>query len=138
MAQLAASVPIEITDTIANYPASARRAFLKLRDIVFSLAAERTEVGVLTESLKWGEPSYVPKRSRTGTPVRIAWKDKAPDSISLFVNCQTTLIQEWREIYGDTFEFVGNRELKLQVSGDWPEAELTHCVAMALTYFVRK
>lgn len=129
------ALPEETARAIASYPEAAKVRFTSLRDLIFQTAADHADIGPLTESLKWGEPSYAPKRARTGTAVRIAWKEKAPETISLFVNCQTSLVSDWRDLYQNELDLIGNRELRLPLDKSLPEAPLRHCVAMALTYF---
>lgn len=131
-------LPAHIIGAIAAYPEAAQARFTILRRLIFETADQHPEIGPLTESLKWGEPSYAPKRARTGTAVRIAWKEKAPEAISLFVNCQTSLVSDWRDLYENELNLIGNRELRLPLDKGLPEAPLRHCVAMALTYHLKK
>ncbi|MBR9834847.1 MAG: hypothetical protein GYB42_06590 [Alphaproteobacteria bacterium] len=58
--------------------------------------------------------------------------------IGLFVNCQTTLLDEWREHYSETLDLIGNREIRLPLGEPLPLEPLRHCIAMALTYKTRK
>ena len=127
-----------VEEVISTYPEPARRAFLTLRTLIFDIADRNPDIGALSETLKWGEPSYVPKKPRTGTAVRLAWTPKVADTISLFVNCQTSLIADWRALYEDQLCFVGNREVRLPLEGCLPDQTLRHCVEMALTYHLRK
>ncbi|MEL7040722.1 MAG: DUF1801 domain-containing protein [Pseudomonadota bacterium] len=131
------SPPPEVAAVFSHSPPAARGHLTQLRALILETAAAHPEIGPLTETLKWGEPSYLPKRSRTGTTIRLGW-DEAGQDIRLFVHCQTTLIQEWRDRYAPELTFVGNRELRLPTDTPLPIAALKHCVAMALTYHLRK
>ena len=53
------------------YPAAMRRRLLALRALVFDVAAKTEGVGRLTETLKWGQPSYLTEQTKSGTTVRI-------------------------------------------------------------------
>lgn len=132
------SLPDAVSSAIAGYPASAHARFLDIRALIFATAQSNTDIGAVTETLKWGEPSYAPDKPRTGTALRVAWKDKHPGQISLFVNCQTSLIERWREPFGDHLTFVGNREIALPLNAPLPINTLKSCITDALTYHLRK
>jgi hypothetical protein len=51
------------------YPPAVRTRLLALRELVFDVAATTPEVGRLTETLKWGQPSYLTAESGSGTLV---------------------------------------------------------------------
>ena len=120
----------EVRKKFDAYPAAARKKLLKLRGLIFEVA-ERETLGEVTETLKWGEPSYV---TRGGSALRIDWKPKHPDSYSIYFNCNTKLISTFREVYSDTFQYLGNREIRLSISGRTPERELKACISMSLRY----
>ena len=115
-----------VTTAMSGWPGPAQTKFSDLRQIAFQTAARFPETGGLTETLKWGEPSYAPAKPRTGTAVRIAWKPKAPNAISLFVNCQTSLIETWRDQI-PALTYVGNREIRLSLDEPVP-GEITSCM----------
>jgi hypothetical protein len=120
------------------YPAGLRAPLLNLRELILSTAAETEGVGKLTETLKWGEPAYLPVKPGIGTTVRINALKGSKDRYALFVNCQTTLVATFREHYADAFEFEGKRALILCAGKRVPEIALRHCIALALTYHARK
>ncbi len=103
---------------------------MRLRELILA-AAEEYEVGPVQESLKWGEPSY---RAEGGSAVRIDWKPKSPDKCFVFFQCQTRLIETFKEIYGDTFEYETNRAIVLDLSQKIPDQELRHCISLSLRY----
>ncbi len=111
-------------------PASARRSLRQLRSLILDTAAE-AGIERVEETLKWGEPSYLVKG---GSTIRIAWKPNTPDACYLFFNCNTRLVATFRELYGQTFVFAGNRALVFEQGRDIPTEELKHCVQLALTY----
>lgn len=120
------------------YPPALRAPLLKLRSIILETAAETDGVGKVVETLKWGEPAYLPAKPRVGTTVRINALKGTRDKYALFVNCQTTLIETYRERYGDQLAFEGNRAIVFSAGKKLPEKALKHCVALALTYHLRK
>ena len=129
-------LPSAISAAIDGYPEPARAQFMALRARLHEIAGAIAGTGGLTETLKWGEPSFAPVKGRVGTPVRLAWKAARPDAISLFVNCQTSLVETWRAQYPE-LEFVGNRELIIPLSGAIPP-DIAACMRDALTYHLRK
>lgn len=112
------------------FPADARQRLMEIRDLIYALA-ERENLGDVHETLKWGEPSYLVKR---GSTVRIAWKTKHPSAVSVFVNCNTILVETFRELFPDSLEFVGNREIRLPISRPIPSKDLEACILLALRY----
>lgn len=122
----------KIDDTIATWPAPAQKAAQSLRDMV-QQTAQDAEVGPLTETLKWGEPSFLTEASKAGTTIRLAWKSKKPDVLQVLVHCQTSLIDDWRGRFPD-LAFDGNRALLLPLDAPLPQDELRLCLHAALTY----
>ncbi|EGQ7810892.1 DUF1801 domain-containing protein [Vibrio parahaemolyticus] len=123
-----------VKDRFDEYPDNARVRLAELRNLVFQVASE-LELGEVDETLKWGEPSYSVK---TGSPLRMDWKLKSPNSCYLFFNCQTKLIDTFRELYSDELVFQGNRAIVLSLSKPLPETVIKSCLELALTYHQRK
>ncbi|MGI9487155.1 MAG: DUF1801 domain-containing protein [Geminicoccaceae bacterium] len=111
---------------------------MQLRDLILEVAASTPGVGPLEETLKWGQPSFLTSVSKSGTTIRIDQLSKTDDRPALFVSCQTDLIATFKEIYPESFSFQGRRAIILNADGRWPEEELRHCIALALTYKVGK
>ena len=120
----------EVKEKFNNYPVHIKPLMLQLRELVFSVA-EELNLGEVEETLKWGEPSY---RVKSGSPLRMDWKEKSPDHYSLFFNCQTILVETFRELYSHVLTFEGNREIVLKVNEALPENEIRHCIELAMTY----
>ncbi len=129
--------PKPVADVFAQAPPSARPALDEVRALIFETAAGLPEVGPLTETLKWGQPSYLTEKSKSGTTIRLGW-DGEGSAISLFVHCQTKVAEQWRTQYAGTLDIIGDRELRLPLSSPLPTDPLAHCIAMALTYHSRK
>ena len=108
----------------------------ELRRLVYAAAGETPGVGELAETLKWGEPSYAPKRPRIGSPVRLA--ARSGGEVAMYFICHTHLVARFREIYPHCFAFEGDRALIFWPGAALPGPELRHCIAMALTFHLRR
>ncbi len=120
----------DVSETFNRYPENIQDKLLSLRQIIFETASE---IGIvdLEEALKWGEPSYITKK---GSTLRIAWRKSFPNEYGIFFHCKTTLIDTFKEIYGDQFRFEGNRAILFDVNDAIPVDALKHCIALSLTY----
>ncbi len=116
------------------YPASMRARLMALRQLILDTAARTPGVGVLEETLKWGEPAYLTSQSKSGSTVRIAYSPKRPSQYAVYFNCQTTLVDTFRTMFPNDFQFEGNRALVFERDGSLPKKELAWCIAAALTY----
>ena len=119
--------PIEAA--FAAMPAAQLPALRQARGVILA-EADRLGVGPLTETLKWGQPAYLTQASKSGTTIRLGLQDEVA---ALFVHCQTTIIEDARQLYGGVATFCGNRSLLLD--GD-PRAAV-HVICAALTYHRR-
>jgi hypothetical protein len=131
-------VSAEVAAHFAAYPSAVRRKMLALRSLVFSTAARTPGVGELQETLKWGEPAYVTAATRSGTTVRMDWKSRYPGQYAMYFHCQTGLVESFRQLFPDDFEFEGNRALVLRLTDEAPMDALAVCIEAALTYHARK
>lgn len=120
----------EIKEKFATYPAEAQRQLEVVRHLIFSVAKENS-LGAVEETLKWGEASYLVKG---GTTVRMDWKPKDPGVIKVYFHCQTKLIETFREIYRNEFEYEGKRAIVIPLDAVIKEGPLGHCLQMALKY----
>ena len=119
-----------IQSVFDSYPHHVTRKLLEIRELIYEVARE-DGINQLEETLKWGEPSYI---AQSGSTIRIDWKSKHADRYFLFFNCKTTLIETFKEVYGDTFVFEGNRAIVLCLDQTAPKKELKHCLSMSLNY----
>ena len=113
-----------------TYPESIAAVLHEIRDLIFQVAAQ-DGITTVEETLKWGEPSYI---SKTGSTIRFDYKPKAPDQYCVYFNCKTKLIDTFKELYGDTFVYQGNRALVFELEQALPNKELAHCLSLALRY----
>lgn len=121
----------EVADVFSNYPKRMHQKLLFLRQLIIDTASATEGVGKLEETLKWGEPSYLTKR---GSTIRLGWKEARPTEYAIFFHCNTNLVDTFKELYRGTFKFEGNRAIVFHERDDIPVDELTHCIAMSLSY----
>lgn len=118
-----------------SYPSRARSGLLHLRRLIFEMAAELDGVGPIEETLKWGQPAYLTSTTGSGSTVRVAPTRQPSDhDYGMFFICTTNLVATFKRMFGDVFDYDGDRALLFRVGGDLPTAELKECIAMALTY----
>lgn len=132
------TLPPPVQEKFDSYPDRVRAEMIALRQLILRTAEQTAEVGELEECLKWGEPSFLPRRRGVGSTVRMDWKPSRPEEYALYFNCQTSLISTFRTLYADRLAFGGNRSIILRCAEPLPEDELSHCIALALTYHLRK
>ena len=110
---------------------------LALRRLILDTASKTTGVGELEETLKWGQPSYLTRETKSGSTIRID-RVKSSDQVAMYFHCQTDLVATFRELYPNELSTAGNRAVIIGADDEIPEAALRHCVALALTYHLRK
>ena len=114
-----------------NYPDFVKDKMQFLRALVIETAEETEGISNLEETLKWGEPSFITKN---GSTLRMDWKDKHPNQYALYFNCSTRLIDTFRLVFSDVFQFEGNRAIVFQLNEKIPIEELKTCIKATLTY----
>ena len=119
-----------------TYPAAIRQHCLLLRQLIFDTAADYPAIGPIEETLRWGEPSYMPSKTNSGSMIRIHHYQSKPFDFALYFLCQTTLVDTFRELYPDTFRFGGNRSLEFMLTDILPLDEIKACIRMALMYYL--
>ena len=118
-------------------PAPVKTKLLALRRLILETARSTKGVGRIEEALKWGQPSYLTAETGSGSTIRIDRVKSADNQVAVFFHCQTDLVDTFRELY-PKLSYSGNRAILLDADAKLPEAELRHCVALALTYHLRK
>ncbi len=135
------AVPRHIDPRVAavfdNYPPKVRAKLLRLRKLILDTAAITDGVGPITETLKWGEPAYLTEVTKSGSTIRLGWKPKSPNQLSIYFNCNTTLVDTFRSLFPE-LEYEGNRAIVFAATDKLPQDDLCECFAAALTYHKRK
>lgn len=127
-----------VDNVIKSYPAHAQKYARELRTLIMETARQDSRIGPLTETLKWQEPAYLTEATKSGTTLRFDWKEKHPDKIGLFVNCKTSLITSFRDIFSDALKFEGTRAIWLEINKPLPRHILAICIGKTLTYHLDK
>src|ERR1700704_6829336 len=112
-----------VASVFKAYPSGLRAKLMALRELVFDTAAKTTGVGRLTETLKWGQPSYLTEETGSGTTVRID-RLKADNGYAVYFHCQSGLVDQFRELYPDTFKYQGKRAIVFKADDRVPAREL--------------
>lgn len=124
-----------VPEIYQGYAEPLRRELLALRDLILSAATETDGVGQIEETLKWGQPSFLTSKPKSGSTIRMDAINE--NSYALYFICHTHLVESFKELYPDTFTYQGNRALVFETGQPLPVAELKHCIAMALTYHLK-
>ena len=131
MTEMMEIVNPDVSRVFESYPESMRGKLLRLRKIVLDTASETEGVDAVVETIKWGESSYITKG---GSTVRIGWKEKTPGQYAIYFNCNSSLVETFKAVYGEVFAFDGKWAIVFGVEDELPIAELKHCISLALTY----
>lgn len=115
----------------ANYPDAVRNKMMVLRELVIESAEEIDGITNLEETLKWGEPSYLTKN---GSTIRMDWKSKSPNQYAMYFKCTSRLVETFKMVFTDTFDFKGKRAIVFNMDDKIPRKELKSCIKAALTY----
>lgn len=132
----APAVPALVEAALADYPDATRDRVLQLREVLWEVVAAEPAIGVVEESLKWGQPSYRPATAGTGTTVRID-RVSGSDDVAVFTPCSTSLVAEFRAAHGSIATYDGKRGVIVPAEGEIPLAALRDHMREALLYFQR-
>jgi Domain of unknown function (DU1801) len=127
----------DVAAVFASYPEPIRIRLLELRALIFEVAKKTASVGLLEETLRWKQPSYLTP-SKSGSLVRIDQVKDSLDSYAMFFHCQTDLIETFRGLYENDFSFQGNRCIVFNTNHEIATEKLEHCLRLALTYHQTK
>jgi len=122
----------EVAAAFFAFPKTVRAQLMFLRELIFTTAAKIPEVGELDEVLRWGEPSYLTSKSKTGSLIRMG--SKSPDQYAMYFHCQTNLIAAFKKLYPTEFNYQGNRAIIFSIDEKVHKNKLRHCISLALTY----
>jgi hypothetical protein len=73
-----------------RYPKKMKQKLMRLRELIFDVAAKTKDVGQLEETLKWGEPVYLTSQTKSGSLIRIDAKKTDPSKYAMYFHCQTS------------------------------------------------
>ena len=81
-----------VKEKFASYPEDIAILLFNIRKLIYSVA-EQDNIFELSETLKWGEPSYI---SKIGSAIRFDWKPKDADQYGIYFNCKTSLVDTFK------------------------------------------
>ncbi|MEO1056065.1 MAG: DUF1801 domain-containing protein [Actinomycetota bacterium] len=119
-AEWLAAVPSELTGLVE-----------RLRNLIYRVAFD-VDAWPLVEELKWGQPSYRSPHGNESTPVRLGLT--AGDDVALLTHCQSSVVPEFRAVFGERFRFEGDRAVLVSDADAGHIDELADFVGRALTY----
>ena len=127
----------DVSQKLAAYPRALSERLCALRALILDIATSSLAIGTVDESLKWGQASFATTAPKSGTPIRMDG-DAERGTYSVYVSCSTDIIESFRDLHPDLFEYHGNREIRLCLSDPLPVAELTLFLTAALRYYLDK
>ncbi len=135
---LMSPAPIEnpaVEAVFTSYPEQVRAGLLALRELIMETADATDGVGAIEETLKWGQPSYLTSETGSGSTIRVAPAGaRSGFDYAMYFICSTSLVNVFESLFGDAFNYEGNRALMFSLVDEVPVDELRQCVRMALTY----
>lgn len=132
------AIPDNVNKVFESYPANARQRLLEIRELIFKHASADESIGELTETLKWGEPAYLTEQSGSGSTIRLGYKDKQPDKVAIYFNCQTTIVKHIQQRFDGLFECVDNRAVLIPLEDPLRRDALSDCIDISLKYHLNK
>ncbi len=131
MSKLIITTSPEFEVKMLSYPEHVRPKMQSLRELVIQTAKETPEIEELEETLKWGEPSFVTK---IGSTLRMDWKEKTPEQYQMYFKCTSRLVETFKLVFGDLFEYENNRAIIFKLDDEIPVVELKKCIVATLKY----
>jgi hypothetical protein len=124
-----------VAQAFAGFPPLERAGLLTLRQLIFDVVARDADIGPLEETLKWGQPAYLTTATKSGTTLRLGLPKTG--GFAILCHCQTTVISDFRALFGDDFIYDGNRAVVFSTSDTVPKDKLALLVSAALRYHLK-
>lgn len=125
----------KMAETYAAIAPLERAGLLALRQLIFDVADRDPQVGPLEETLKWGQPAYLTSETKSGTTLRLGLPKTG--GYAIFCHCQTTVVSDFRTLFGDDFTYDGNRAVVFSTDDDLQLDKLALLVSAALRYHLK-
>ncbi|MBX9458416.1 MAG: DUF1801 domain-containing protein [Rhizobium sp.] len=126
------TVPTDVQAAFDRLARDVRDRLLDVRAMIFEVAEGDPRIGPVAEMLKWGEPAYLTTETGSGSTIRLGGTKGSIVRPAVLVNCRTRLVADFRDLFGTTFQYEGNRMIVLPDSA--PGDDLKHLLWLALTY----
>lgn len=130
-------MPQDVQTAFDAFPPEVRHRLAGIRAMIFDIAAADPCIGTITETLKWGEPAYLTEATGSGSTIRLGWPRRELAHAAVYFICRTTLVDEFRERFGDDFRYEESRAVLLPVGGGIAQEPLEMMLSRALTYHLR-
>lgn len=72
------SIPSPVLRTFQEIAPAHRKTLLDVRELIFEVANNDPRVGLIEETLRWGEPAYVTTKNRTGSTIHLGIEKNMP------------------------------------------------------------
>lgn len=131
-------MPQDVRAAFDAFPPEVRHRLAEVRLMILRLAAGDWRIGAITETLKWGEPAYLTAATGSGSTIRLGWPRRMPDHAAIYFICRTTLVEEFRERFGDPFRHEGGRAILIPAAGEVATAPIEMMLSSALTYHLTR
>lgn len=126
----------DVEAVFLSFPKSHRDHLFDLRELILDTVDSLELPDGVEETLKWGQPSYLPRKRQVGSTVRLGKFDD--QRVGLYFNCQTMLVESFRSMFGDELIYSKNRAVLFHLNEPLPEKRIADCTRMALTYHLDK
>lgn len=126
----------DVEAVFLSYPKFHKDHLFDLRELILDTADALELPDGIEETLKWGQPSYLPRKRQVGSTVRLGKFDD--QRVGLYFNCQTMLVESFRSMFGDELTYSKNRAVLFHLNEPLPEKLIADCTRMALTYHLDK
>lgn len=127
------TIPALVLSAFQEMDAEHKDTLFTIRELIFDVAQHDPRICQIEETLRWGEPAYITTKKNAGSTIRLSI-EKSSGRPALFFNCKTSLVEEFRALFGRSLTYVKNRAVILDGEGEQFEAALRNCIAAALTY----
>ncbi|MBM9590534.1 DUF1801 domain-containing protein [Leptospira sp. 201903075] len=108
---------------------------MEIRNWIYEIAESNDLIGEIEECMKWGQPSFLTPKTKSGSTIRIG---KVDDSeFALYFNCKTTIAKEIAMEFPE-WNCDGKRALYLKANQKLSKTKLITCLNKALLYHKRK
>ena len=121
-----------VESAFLSLPHEHQLAALQLREWIHEEADGMSATGGIEESLKWGQPAFLPVKPKVGSTIRVWRHDE--QHVALYFNCQSTLVEDFIFLFADELQYSGNRAIVFSVDTPLPEVLVRQCIRMALYY----
>lgn len=112
-------------------PDTDRAGMLRLRALIFEVAADLETVPSVTEDLRWGQPAYLTP-AKIGSTIRLGQPKSG--GFALYAHCQTTIISDFAQAYPGWDHLDGNRGVLFTDVTQIDPIRHGALIASALTY----